>query len=207
MKLDITNEFGALKLGDVLVPGIYQGCEIRGNVKLDEIDVPGQSGKSTQPLGFEDATIALRMTLTNDENSSPYDKVKTIVKLFQATDKKAKPYIYRIVNQLTSIWGIKEVIFRELAIADSNSRDYIYADINLREYKPAIVKKETKTSHPTKQEKSTKKDPFTKKGENSNPFNYDPLEKLHRLQKLGHPASDVDTVMNPKPNEVFLVKR
>lgn len=155
MRLVITNELGNVKLGDKLLPGIYEGCEIRGAVKMDDIDVPGQSGKSTQPKGFEDATISLRIRLQNDENSSPYDKAKILVDIFQKTDGNAKPFIYRIVNHLTDIWKIKEVIFKELVISDANYSDSLRADIQLRQYKPVMVKKETKVN-PTKQDPKNK---------------------------------------------------
>lgn len=153
MRWIITDDVGFVKLGGVLLPGIFEGCEIRGNVKLDEIDVPGQSGKSTQPMGFEDAVIVLKLRLNNEGGSSPYEKARTIVGLFRRMDKNAKPYVYRIVNKLASIWGIKEVIFKELVTYDANADDTLRAELTLREYKPVIVKKEAMAPKPKKEDK------------------------------------------------------
>lgn len=151
MRMDITNDLGQIKLGNTLLPGVYDSCEIQGGVKLDEIDVPGQSGQSTQPQGFEDATITLRLRLINDNTSSPYDKAQTIIKLFRSMDSLAKPYVYNIVNPMTRLWGIREVIFTDLRISDSNRTDIIEAEIVLREYKPAMIKKESSVPAPAKQ--------------------------------------------------------
>jgi hypothetical protein len=164
MKLEVTKEMGQIKIGNITLPGIYDGCSISGSVKLDEIDIPGQSGKSTQPLGFEDASISLRLTLANDNKTTAYEKAKAIIDIFRAMDKSAKPYIYRIVNPMTNMWGIKEVIFKDLYISDSNYDDIISADLSLREYNPALVKKEAAARQAAKQSTTSADDSSASKG-------------------------------------------
>jgi hypothetical protein len=203
MKLEITNELGQIKLGNTMLPGIYAGCTIDGSVKLDEIDVPGQSGKSTQPKGFEDATISIRLNLINDDNSSAYDKAKIIINIFRAMDKNAKPYVYRIVNPMTNMWGIKEVIFKDLSTRDSNYDDMILADISLREYKPVVVKKEAAAPKPAKTT-TNKKDTSASKGfaqakVDTSPLQLSVIPKMQQYQQSKNaPFADNDQPKKPK---------
>jgi hypothetical protein len=195
MRLDVTDSFGKIKVGNTLLPGIYQSCYISGNVKMDEIDVPGQSGKSTQPQGFEDATISIQLRLVNDNSSSAYDKAKKIVQVFRAMDKNAKPYVYRIVNYMTNLWGIKEVIFTDLSISDSNTTDVLDASISFREYKPVSVKKEQTVAVLTKQS-GTSVDTTAKKGFAANESTNSSTSSTTKLKnyKNGskYPANDDD---------------
>lgn len=199
MRLDVTDSFGQIKVGNTLLPGVYQGCSVSGRVKTDEINVSGQSGKSTQPQGFEDATIYIQLRLLNDNTSSAYDKAKTIIKIFRAMDKNAKPFVYRIVNNMTNIWGIKEVIFTDLTVSDSNTTDTLDVSISFREYKPITVKKE-KMAVPAQKQTSTKPaDTSAKKGfslidaiPTGGMETYNKLEAYRKSKYPTFPAKDDD---------------
>lgn len=144
MRKDITNEAGAIKLGDTLLPGVFTSIEVDGKLRIDEKEVPGQSGKSKQPLGFEDAKISLKLRLITDEETDCYDKAAVLVNLFQTVDKQAKPYVYRIVNRLLELWHITEVLFEDIKIRDNKGSDTLQADLSFTEYKPALVAVEAK---------------------------------------------------------------
>lgn len=142
LRIELTDAIGQVKLGGQLLPGVFQSMSIMGKIKMDKIEIPGQSGESKQPLGFEDADLSLSLLLTNDDWSNPYMKLAELTAIFQASDSQAKPYIYTIVSQLTSIWNIKEIIFDELKITDTNKNDTIAVELHFTEYKPVVVKKE-----------------------------------------------------------------
>jgi hypothetical protein len=142
----ITNDFGLIKLGNKLVPGIYQSMSVNGSIKVDKVEIEGQSGSSKQPLGYNEPDITLSLKLPTDEESDCYDKVEELAGIFQKTDANAKPYIYNVVNKLTAAWGINEVIFDSLKTKDSNKDNAIIAELHFIEYKPVLVEKESRAN-------------------------------------------------------------
>ncbi|MCR4443479.1 MAG: hypothetical protein NUV48_15200 [Peptococcaceae bacterium] len=144
MRQVITNDFGQVKVGGVILPGNIQSMEIEGGVRTDEMEVPGTSGTSKQPQGFKDALINLTLQLPTDDTSTCYEKLKTIVGILQKLDKNAKPYIYQIVNKHTAIWNIKEVIFETLRSTEDNKNDTITAELAFKEWRPVVVKSEAR---------------------------------------------------------------
>ncbi|MCL4514155.1 MAG: hypothetical protein M1379_00950 [Firmicutes bacterium] len=148
MRTIITQEYGEVKLGSTVLPGIFEAWEIDDQVKVDEMWTGG-SGKSKQPLGFEDATLTLRLRLLTDEKSTCYDKLQVIARVFKATDKQAKPFIYRIVSMLTSAYGIREVIFAGLNVAENNENDTLRASLSFTEHRPVLIRKEAQVKPKT----------------------------------------------------------
>lgn len=146
MREIVTDHIGDIKLGGTLLPGIFESIEVTGRVKRDSVPLAGVSGSSTQPMGYEDATITLRVRLVNDDKSRAIDKMRTLVQVFKKTDDQARPYLYRITNELTQVWGIREVIFEELRSRASNQDDTLWADLVFQEYRPVLVQKETRAA-------------------------------------------------------------
>lgn len=138
----ITDDFGEIKLGDVLLPGIIQQIEVDGNVRIDNQEVPGQSGATKQPQGFDDYNITIRIALVTDDETTCYDKVAQLDQSFKKVDAQAKPFIYRVVNKHLAARGISQLIYQGLRTTDGNSSDQIAAEISMLEYKPVIVKTE-----------------------------------------------------------------
>ncbi len=135
----MTDDIGQIRVGGVLLPGIMESLEVAGALRIDEAEVDGQSGTTKQPVGFEDAAVTLRVRLVTDDESTSYDKAKEIVGLFQSTDSYAQPFVCRIVNRHTALWGIDEVLFSELKTSESNRDDTMYADLVFKEYVPVAV--------------------------------------------------------------------
>lgn len=139
-------EDGTLKLGDTIVPGIYQGLEVSGAVALDEQSVPGRSGSSKQPLGFEDAEVTLRVVLVDDDTSSSADKLAVLVGLFKGQDKSAKPFVYRLVCPTLEVWKIDQVVFKTLRSAESSDNDLLEQALVFVEHRPVTLKAEKRRS-------------------------------------------------------------
>ncbi|MGE5606890.1 MAG: hypothetical protein ACM3YE_14535 [Bacteroidota bacterium] len=148
MREIFTNDLGEIKIGETILPGIYQSMEISGKLRFDESQMQGKSGTSKQPLGYEDAVINVSLILTTDDNFTCYDRLKVIIAVFYKVNKTGKPYVYKIVNHLTSVWGIREVLFTDIRVRDDNKKDYLVIDIVFQEYLPTIVKRELKAVPP-----------------------------------------------------------
>ncbi len=138
----ITDDFGQVKLGGQLLPGVIQQIEINGGVRVDIEEVPGQSGSSKQPQGYEDAEITIRIVLPTDEQSDCYGKVAELERSFKKVDSQAKPFVFCIVNKHAAARGINQVIYRGLRTTEGNADDTITAEIALVEFKPVVVKTE-----------------------------------------------------------------
>lgn len=138
----ITENIGEVKVGDTILPGIYQSLEVSRAVRLDEKKVPGRSGTSKQPQGFEDAEITLELVLTNDHDSPAREKLRSIAGLFQGQDKLARPFVYTIAHPVLADWGIRHVVFQSLKTRDDNLYDLIYCSLRFVEHVPVTVKKE-----------------------------------------------------------------
>ncbi|MDQ7791258.1 MAG: SafA/ExsA family spore coat assembly protein [Clostridia bacterium] len=138
----ITDDFGQVKLGDQILPGIIQQIEIDCSVRVDIEEVPGQSGASKQPQGYEDAKMTIRITLQTDEQNNCYDKAAKLESSFKKVDSQAKPFVYRIVNKHAAARGISQVVYQNLRTTEGNADDTITAEINLLEFKPVVVKTE-----------------------------------------------------------------
>lgn len=150
MRQVITDDIGQVKVGDVILPGVMESLEVEGRLRVDEIEVPGRSGRSKQPQGFEDAVVTLRLRLLTDDESTCYDKCARIVKLFQSTDRYARPFVCRLVNRHTALWGIREVLFKELRTAEDNRDDTVRVEIVFEEYRPVVVRAEEAAPAPPK---------------------------------------------------------
>ncbi|GAB6100442.1 hypothetical protein JCM16358_23210 [Halanaerocella petrolearia] len=142
----ITNDYGLIKLGDKVIPGVYQNMSVKNSIKIDEVDIKGASGTSKQPQGYNDAKITLTLKLQTDNQTDCYEKVEKLVSIFQNTDSNAKPYIYNVVNRLTSAWGIEEVVFDDLKTKDTNKDNTILAELHFVQYKPVVVEKEERSN-------------------------------------------------------------
>jgi hypothetical protein len=145
-KQTITADFGKVKLGDQEVPGIFSQIRIRGGVRFDEVFVPGASGKSRQPLGYEPAEVTVSLRLPNDHVSTPYDKLAQITSMFQSVDDRAKPRVYRIVNKHVAAWRIREVVFKELSSDEDTNDDTIRAELHFEEWRPVVTQTESRAT-------------------------------------------------------------
>jgi hypothetical protein len=145
----VSAEDGKLKIDGILIPGIFEGCDISGDLRIDEQDIPGSSAKSKQPMGFQDAQITFRLRLVTDDQYTCYDRLNLITRIFRSVNKSARPYVRRIVNKNCASWGISEVLFKQLSSSDNNtSKDTLSISITFVEWQPTVVKKEQAVKNP-----------------------------------------------------------
>lgn len=144
MRVEIDKEYGKVMLSGQLLPGEYQGMDVSGAVRINEEEAPGRSGKLKQATGYEDCTVTLSLLLKNDDQSSPYEKLKELVRFFRKTDKTAKPEVYTIVSHLTDAWGLDDVVFKDLKTSDPRDGDVIRASLEFVEWQSPLVAIEAK---------------------------------------------------------------
>lgn len=130
---------GQVKLGNVLLPGVFEGLDVEGELRIDEAEVPGQSGKKKQVQGYDDPTLVLKLRLLTDARGTALEKLKVLTGLFQAASSQPKPYVYRIVSKMTAAWGIREVIFKRLRSSDNNLDDTIRVELEFIENRAVVV--------------------------------------------------------------------
>lgn len=138
------DEIGQVKLGDKILPGVYQRMEIRGRLRMDKSRVKGRSGTTRLPEGWEDAQVSLELLLCDGEEGTVADQVRQIVGLFQATDKTARPFVYTIAHWQLAAWGIRQVIFSELRAGDDSQTDLVPVTLTFEEWKPPPRKVESR---------------------------------------------------------------
>jgi len=135
-------------------PVPHQQMTIRQAVKVDEVDVPGRSGKVKQAVGYEDTEITLHLLLVDEEDSggnvtwSAIDQFSELQNAFRDRsepvaegDKKpetshAVPTIFSIQSRLTDACGIKTVLFKGLEVGDVTGEPSISVQITFTEFEP-----------------------------------------------------------------------
>jgi hypothetical protein len=139
---------GEVKLGDTVLPGLYQSLRVRREVHLEEKKVPGRSGKTKQPLGFGDAEISLRLAWVTDDIGTALQKMTATVAVFQAQDQQARPHVYTVAHPLLAAWGIRTVVFSTLTVEDDNTTDTITGSLELVEHHPVTLQAERRRPRP-----------------------------------------------------------
>lgn len=152
----ITEEYGQIKLNDVLVPGILENSDADCTVRLDTIQMQGASGTQKQFGGYDDGKFALNLILTTDsESDTCYDKLKVIQGLFRKTDEQSKCIPYRLINVHANTREITKVLLTGLRSSETNSSDTLKVSLDFVEYKPITVKMEEQKGEVTSEQAGT----------------------------------------------------
>ncbi|HJB64999.1 MAG TPA: hypothetical protein H9768_01770 [Candidatus Mailhella merdavium] len=138
----LTFEHGEVRLDNELVPGILQNLRVSGKVRFDEQKVDGGSGKKKTPQGWEDCDITFSLILTNDEDSSCYDKLQTLAGMFNAPDDKANPKVMAVTNRHLLARGVRQVVFSRFDSSETDRTDEITVSLGFAEHNPPIVRTE-----------------------------------------------------------------
>ena len=148
MKLITTDEVGQVKVGDALLPGLFESLEITGSVKLDEVEIKGKQEKVTQAVGYETAKIRLNIILYPDdaEDGDTSATVETIQQLFKKAPDQEKPGVFKIVNKHVLARGINEVIFTSLKTYEDNKVNKVLVMCEFTEHVPIKITVATKGS-------------------------------------------------------------
>lgn len=136
-----------VKIGGVLLPGIFKSLEITSSAMVEELEVEGKGKKPKQATGYEDSKINIEIILADDNKKTALEKLEMIQRIFR-TKGQAKPKVYEIVNQHAIKRGISKVIFKELSTRETNKADEIAVSLVVWEYETVNVSA-TKTNSDT----------------------------------------------------------
>lgn len=142
----ITFEHGELRLGNTLVPGVFSRLSIDGKVRFDEAEQDGLSGKVKVPMGWEDAAISVTMQLLTDEQSTCYDKLSELSRLYKGHESGGNPTVYRTANPHLAARNIDEVVFDSMNSSEDNMSDSITVSLRFVEHNPPIQQVEMRKS-------------------------------------------------------------
>jgi len=140
-------------------PVPHQQMSIKQSVKVDEVDIPGRSGKIKQAVGYEDTEVTINLTLVDEEDRagtvtlSAIDQYRELQAAFrdrsdpvgegQTTKASfAVPTIFSIQSRLTDACGIKTVLFKGLDVSDQPGTTDLEVSIGFSEFEPVAAQVE-----------------------------------------------------------------
>lgn len=126
------------KLGDLVLPVPPKQMTIRQSLKIDEIEIPGRSGKIKQPVGYEDSAITIELELCHQEGNgtivkTAQDRLKEIQTIFRPSGTAIQTPL-SIVSILTEACGIQQVLIKDLEVKDDEEYDLIHCSLSLTEF-------------------------------------------------------------------------
>lgn len=144
MILTITDP-GQCKVGDIILPGVFESMEIVGSVQTDEAEIKGKKNRVTQAVGYTNARLRLGLAIhvLNDEedpNDQIAQQIKIIQNIFKKSPSQEVPGVYHIVNKHAQARGIDEVIFAEFKTYEDNRTEKIICSLEFVEHVPVNIK-------------------------------------------------------------------
>lgn len=136
-----------VKVGGVVLPGLFKSIEVKTATQMEEANMEGKSSKPKQATGYEDAKINLELSLEDSPEQTALEKLKVIQNLFRKPGQ-GKPTVYEIVSEHTAARGIRQVIFKDISTKEQNKKSEISVSIEFWEY-IAITITASKTSGTT----------------------------------------------------------
>ncbi|KEQ23430.1 hypothetical protein ET33_16525 [Paenibacillus tyrfis] len=121
--MDINLEDEQIKVGDTLLPGVFESMEITGDVKTDE--ETGTTKKKIVNYSYNPMTIRLNMIIIPDEQRSAEDKLGEIHQVFRSSPSQTKPETYKLVSSHAQARGVGRVMLMRLRSSDKNNSDFI----------------------------------------------------------------------------------
>ncbi len=150
---------GQVTLGGELLPGIFRDVSVRCDIRFDEAEEDARSGSTKTPLGWNDSDIDLSLDLLTDDDSTCYKKLRSLNSIFKGYDSNGNPKVYTVASSHVSARGITKIVFSGLSSRESDRDDMISCRLSFQEYKPAVVKVESKKTSSSTPSTSTASDP------------------------------------------------
>lgn len=128
----------SVKIGGVILPGIYKSIEVDQEAQVDEQDVEGSSKRPKQVSGYDDAKITIEISLMDSETASKEVKLQSIQDIFKSAGQE-KPVVHELISTHSSIRGICNVIIRNMKSKETNKKDEIIVNLELLQYDTMII--------------------------------------------------------------------
>ncbi len=133
-----------IKIGGVILPGLFKSIEIKGDALIEEQEIEGRSSKSKQAIGYEDSKVNVELILHEGPLLTKRQKLEQIQNIFKKQGQ-SKPIVYEIVNEHTAARGISKVLFKNLTTKEQSKKDELTVMIEFWEYIPITITATNKT--------------------------------------------------------------
>ena len=127
-----------MKIGGVILPGVFKSLEIKSDALIEEQEVEGRTTKPKQAIGYEDAKINVELILYDGPFLSKYQKLSIIQNIFKKPGQ-TKPEVYEIVNEHTATRGITKILFKNLVSKEQNNNEQLSVVIEFWEYITTVI--------------------------------------------------------------------
>lgn len=127
-----------VKIGGVILPGIYKSIEVNHDAQIDEQDVEGSSRKPKQASGYDDARITIEISLQDSETVTKEEKLLMIQDIFRGAVQE-KPVVHELISIHSSIRGIQNVIIKNMTSKETNKKDEIVVNLELLQYDTVTI--------------------------------------------------------------------
>ena len=140
-------------------PVPHRQMSVRQAVKVDEVIIPGRSGKIKQAVGYEDTEITISLLLVDEEDRtgtitrSAIDQLGELQTAFRdrsdpvgdgqsATAGYVVPTLFSIQSRLTDACKIKTVLFKGFDVSEQPGTTDLEVAISFTEFEPVAVQVE-----------------------------------------------------------------
>lgn len=127
-----------IKIGGIILPGLFKSIEVKGDALIEEQEVEGRSKKPKQATGYEDAKVNLELVLYDGPTLTKLEKLEMIQNLFKKNGQ-AKPIVHEIINEHTAARGITKVLFKNLTTKEQSKKDEMLIMIEFWEYDATTI--------------------------------------------------------------------
>ncbi|SFB88585.1 hypothetical protein SAMN02745150_01193 [Brevinema andersonii] len=136
MLLKADDSSGIIKLGDVMLPGVFQSLSVNGEILIDSSNSEGNQTPRKVMRGFQDKKVSLRLLLLPTENTTVYEALEELETLFHDANSGV-PKVYTLINKHTMARNIGKVIFQSLSSSENNQGESMEILLNFEEFTPA----------------------------------------------------------------------
>lgn len=127
-----------VKVGGVVLPGLFKSIEVKADAQVEEQQVEGKSAKPKQAIGYEDAKITLELILEDGPKQTKLEKLTVIQNLFKKPGQQ-KPVVHEFVHSHTAVRGVTKVIFKSLSTKEESKKSALTVAIEFWEYIPITI--------------------------------------------------------------------
>ena len=128
------DDLGQIKVGDTILPGVFESVEVEDTTKQDEVEIEGQNKKATQATEYEPTRVRINLTLLGDASSTPEQKLAKIRSIYRPSKAVLVPKVYRIVCDQVQAHGMDEAVFIGMSSRGSNLGDTISVTLEFMEH-------------------------------------------------------------------------
>lgn len=127
-----------VKVGNVVLPGLFKSMDITTEAQIDEQEVEGSSKKKKQAAGYGDAKITIELVLEVGVYETAEYKLQKVQNLFKQAGQD-KPIVHNIISGHLAARGISKVVFKSLNSKESSGKSAITASLEFVEWSEMSV--------------------------------------------------------------------